>query len=252
MRLTVVGCSPAWPNPGGTQSGYLVEGPGRLLVDCGPGVLSKLRKMDGGGWPRLDAIFLTHMHIDHWADLVGWCWGTHGGSAAGKQRVQLWIGEGLLPELHALAAMIFEEAMFESVFDVCEYPVGRPFSIAGFDALALPTRHYEMPTHGLRLTHGGATLAFSSDTAPCDAIVELARDADLFVCEATLADGDVEGRMRGHLTAPEAIAAHTAAGSRRLLLTHRPSERPAPAGVELARDGLVIELSARTAPVPRA
>jgi ribonuclease BN (tRNA processing enzyme) len=245
VRLTVVGCSPAWPNPGGAQSGYLIEGPGRLLIDCGPGVLSRLRALDGGGWPRIDAIFLTHMHIDHWADLVGWCWGTHGGSADHAPRTQLWVAEGQVPALHEIATVIFEERLFEGVFDIVEYPVGRPFAIAGFDALALPVRHYEMPTYGLRLAHGGRTLAFSSDTAPCGGIVELARDADLFVCEATLADGDVEGALRGHLTAPEALAAHAASGARRLLLTHRPYERPAPAGIELARDGLVIELGTR-------
>ena len=43
VRLTVVGSSPAWPNPGGAQSGYLVEGPGLLLLDCGAGVLARLR-----------------------------------------------------------------------------------------------------------------------------------------------------------------------------------------------------------------
>ena len=53
MRLTVIGCSPAWPNPGGACSGYLVEG--RLLLDCGPGVLSRLRE-NGNGWPEVDAI----------------------------------------------------------------------------------------------------------------------------------------------------------------------------------------------------
>src|SRR5437868_9621587 len=37
VQLTVIGCSPAWPNAGGAQSGYLVEGDGRLLLDCGPG-----------------------------------------------------------------------------------------------------------------------------------------------------------------------------------------------------------------------
>ena len=37
MKLTVIGCSPAWPNPGGAQSGYLVQGPpGRVLLDWGP------------------------------------------------------------------------------------------------------------------------------------------------------------------------------------------------------------------------
>jgi len=64
VRLTVIGCSPAWPNAGGAQSGYLVEGPdGRLLLDCGPGVLARLRANDGG-WPRVDAVAITHFHLD--------------------------------------------------------------------------------------------------------------------------------------------------------------------------------------------
>ena len=70
----MVGCSPAWPNPGGAQSGYLVEGEGRLLLDCGPGVLSRLREADEG-WPRVDAIAITHFHLDHWGDIVPWVWG---------------------------------------------------------------------------------------------------------------------------------------------------------------------------------
>ncbi len=59
MKLTVVGCSPAWPNPGGAQSGYLLEGPGRLLLDCGPGVLARLRSNGKNGWPDVDAIAIT-------------------------------------------------------------------------------------------------------------------------------------------------------------------------------------------------
>src|SRR5207248_607917 len=43
-----------WHNAGGAQSGYLVEGGGRLLLDCGPGVLARLRESDG--WPKVDAI----------------------------------------------------------------------------------------------------------------------------------------------------------------------------------------------------
>src|SRR5262252_1246396 len=57
VKLTVVGCSPAWPNPGGAQSGYLLDGPGRLLLDCGPGVLARLR--EERTWPEIDAIAIT-------------------------------------------------------------------------------------------------------------------------------------------------------------------------------------------------
>src|SRR3954465_8887707 len=78
VKLTVVGCSPAWPNPGGAQSGYLVDD--RLLLDCGPGVLARLRRLHDG-WPRLDAIVISHWHLDHWGDIVPWVWGTLAGFA---------------------------------------------------------------------------------------------------------------------------------------------------------------------------
>ena len=75
MHLNVIGSSPAWPNPGGAHSGYLLEAGGkRLLLDCGPGVLSRLRQAEG--WPRIDAIAITHFHLDHWGDLVPWVWGS--------------------------------------------------------------------------------------------------------------------------------------------------------------------------------
>ena len=78
--MRIVGCSPAWPNPGGAQSGYLVEDDGRrVLLDCGPGVLARLREWEE--WPRVDAIAITHWHLDHWGDLVPWVWGAMFGPA---------------------------------------------------------------------------------------------------------------------------------------------------------------------------
>src|ERR1044072_3883312 len=71
VRLTVIGCSPAWPNPGGAQSGHLLDGPGTLLLDCGPGVLARLRER---GHLAIDAIAITHFHLDHWVDLVPCAW----------------------------------------------------------------------------------------------------------------------------------------------------------------------------------
>ena len=64
VRLSVIGSSPAWPNPGGACSGYLVDG--KLLLDCGPGVLAKLRQREP--WPTVEAIAITHLHLDHWGD----------------------------------------------------------------------------------------------------------------------------------------------------------------------------------------
>ena len=74
------------------------------------------------------------------------------------------------------------------------------------------------------------------------ALVGLARDADLFLCEATLLQPNPEGGIRGHLAADEADAAFRASGADRLLLTHRPAERPLDERFEQAHDGLELEL----------
>ena len=62
MRLTVIGSSPAWPNPGSAHSGYMLEANGhRLLLDCGPGVLGRLRESEL--WPQIDGIEATEEAI---------------------------------------------------------------------------------------------------------------------------------------------------------------------------------------------
>jgi len=93
VKVIVVGCSPAWPNPGGAQSGYLVEGDGRLLLDCGPGVLARLRATDDG-WPRVDAVAITHFHLDHWGDLVPWIFGAAFGPGREVPKPELWLPPG--------------------------------------------------------------------------------------------------------------------------------------------------------------
>src|SRR4029077_6322872 len=66
--LHVLGCAPASGNPGEACSGYLVSAGGsRILLDCGPGVLSSLLARDAA---PLDAIVLSHLHYDHVADLI--------------------------------------------------------------------------------------------------------------------------------------------------------------------------------------
>ncbi len=85
-------------------------------------------------------------------------------------------------------------------------------------------------------------LAYSGDSAPDERLVELARDADLFICEATLLTGESDGPSpRGHLSLDEARAAYQASGAKQLLITHRPVELPAD-GYDLAHDGLIVEL----------
>jgi len=243
VKFTVVGCSPAWPNPGGAHSGYIVEhGAGRLLLDCGPGVLARLREREG--WPRVDAIAITHFHLDHWGDLVPWVWGTmyRAGGVAIDDRPELWVHAGGRDVLERFGERFGFRDMFDRVFTVLEYEPGQPFTAAGIEMIPLSLPHYTLETYGFRLSAGGKTIAYSGDCGPSERLVELARDTDLFVCEATLDRGVDDGQPRGHLSADEALAAATEAGARRVLLTHRPAELVVPPGIERAYDGLELDL----------
>jgi ribonuclease BN (tRNA processing enzyme) len=133
--------------------------------------------------------------------------------------------------------------MFESTFRVIEYAEGEPFATAaGLEVTTTRVPHYLVETYGMRVTNGDRTLAYSGDSGPTERLAELARDADLFVCEATLASGDLDDDPRGHLSADEALAVFAASGAQRLLLTHRPGELLPPDGVELAHDGLALTI----------
>jgi ribonuclease BN (tRNA processing enzyme) len=238
MRLHVVGCSPAWPNPGGAQSGYLLEEDGRrLLLDCGPGVLPSLRRHEP--WPRVDAIVISHFHLDHWGDLLPWAFGGLFGAGRDVPQPELWLPPGGRETLLGLDSVLFTSSISE-FFAVREYGAETPFDAAGFEVTAYRTLHYDLESYGLRVSGAKRTLAYSADSAPCPALTELARGADLFLCEATLAQP--EQGARGHLTAEEAIEIFEQAGASRLVVVHRPHELPLPDGVEGASDGLVLEL----------
>ncbi|MBI4172813.1 MAG: MBL fold metallo-hydrolase [Actinobacteria bacterium] len=240
MKLTVVGCSPAWPNPGGAHSGYLVEGPGRVLLDCGPGVLTRLREREA--WPRVDAIVITHFHLDHWGDLVPWVWGSMYGLGHEAPQPELWVPPGGREHLEELGWRLGFPDMFERTFAIREYAEGVSFVAAGLTVTALRLPHYTLQTFGLRVANNRRTLAYSGDAAPSEQLVELARDADLFLCEATLERGELDGEPRGHLSAEEAVAAFEASGARRLLIVHRPAELDLDPELEQAFDGLELEL----------
>jgi ribonuclease BN (tRNA processing enzyme) len=132
--------------------------------------------------------------------------------------------------------------MFDRTFRISEYTEGEPFTAAGLEVTPLRLPHYTLRTYGFRVSNEHRVLAYSGDTGPSDALAELARDVDLFVCEATLARGELDGEPRGHLSVDEALGAFEASGARRLLLTHRPTELPVEDGLELAYDGLALEL----------
>ncbi len=214
MRLTVLGCAGSFPGPESACSAYLVEAEGfRLLIDFGSGSLSALQRYAGLG--AVDAILLTHLHCDHMLD------------ACTYVVVRRYAPGGPLPPLPVYAPMGAAERISaayssenEPVDDVYTFYGLQPgtFPIGPFTVTADRVNH-PIETYGVRVEHNGRVLAYSSDTAPCDALLRLAQGADLFLCEASYLDG-VANPPDLHLTGGEAGAAATKADVGKLLLTH--------------------------------
>ncbi len=191
--------------------------------------------------PTVEAIAITHLHLDHWGDLIPWVWGSLFGPGESVPKPELWLPPGAQEKLRPVLALLGSEDMFERAFVVAEYESRVPFVAAGLEVTAVPVDHYNIEAFGFRVGDGDRVLAYSGDSGPSEALAELARDADLMIAEATLETGGYEGPDRGHLSPEEAMEAAIDARALRILLTHRPVERAAPVGTELASDGLELE-----------
>lgn len=249
MRLDVLGASGTYPRPGGACNGYLVrDGSTKLVVDLGNGCLSNLLRLVDV--TVLDAVLITHMHVDHFGDLYPLYYALrfHPDGPWGLRLILPRGGLALMGRLLSDDAREFLPRVFREE----ELRAGEMYRVGDITLRAFPTRHY-IEGYSVRLEGRGWSAAYSSDTAPDPALVEAARGVDLFICEATLPASYEEGAAHGHLTSKQAAAAAAEAGVRRLLLTHiwptfDPRQILVEAGevfageIELAREGMQIEL----------
>lgn len=223
MQLTVLGRSPASPNPGEACAGYLVEGGGsRVLVDIGPGVVAQLVRRHHPD--ELDAVVVSHMHADHMLDLVTLRYVYPWRARPKDQRLRVVMPPGSADQLLELARGVGNANHFEACFRLSEHDGSTPFSFGGLSLQPVQTQHY-IPCWGFRIQGDGRTLAYTADTAPCGGLTDLADGPDLLLCEATLRSLDEDAappEPRGHLLPAEAGAAAREGGAQRLVLTHLP------------------------------
>jgi ribonuclease BN (tRNA processing enzyme) len=223
MRLTVVGCSGSFAGPESAASCYLVEAADphdvdrtwRILLDLGSGSLGALQRYADPA--AVDAVFFSHLHPDHCLDLCGYyvLRKYHPGGALPS--IPVWGPVGVaarmaraydLPDDHGMAAE----------FEFREY--AGPVVVGPFQVEPVRVAH-PVPAHGLRVTAGGRTLAYTGDTGPCAALDRLAAGADLLLAEASFRHGE-DNPVDLHLTGRDAgeVAART--GVPRLVVTHVP------------------------------
>jgi len=248
-----------------------------LLFDCGEGTQTQVSRA-GLSPSRLSAVFITHLHGDHFNGLPGLL------STMGLDRrtrdLELTgprgIGEYLtllerlrvafltypvalrefssLPESmvvyetpeYSVSALALDHRLFALGYRLQERPRPGRFNVENARTLGVP----EGPMWGrlqagddVRLDDGrlvrsseivgpprsGKSVAYCLDTRPCAMSVELARDVDLLIHEATYTEEfAAEAQQYGHSTAAQAARTARDAGARRLLITHFSTRYPDP------------------------
>lgn len=212
MRLTVIGGCGAWPAAGQACSGYLVEHDGfRLLVDPGYAVVPRLLGQVTAS--QIDAVFVTHGHPDHCADLNPLL-RARALSDSPPRPLPVYSLPGALD-----AVLELDRRMLMGSFALHEFAAGDRFGLGPFNVQTRLLPHW-VPNAGVRLSADGQVLTYTGDSGPSPDVVELARGASVFLAEATYADTMPEGSQLYLTSARQAGRQATAAGVESLLLTH--------------------------------
>lgn len=228
MDVTIIGCSGSFAGPASPASSYLVQAhhEGRtwsVVLDLGSGALGALqRHVDP---TTLDAVLISHLHVDHFIDLCGLYvmrkYRPRDSQEANPLALPVWGPNGTAAHL----AAAYGNPDLENVPGVFDFRTVRDREPVTVGPLRITPMLVEHPVeaYGYRVEAGGRTLAYTGDTDTCNALSELMTGADLVLADSAFVDG--RDHARGiHLSGSRAAeAAVRAGGVSRLMLTHLPA-----------------------------
>ena len=221
MRLGFLGTGTAIPTAARGASGYVLEADGEvLLLECGPGSTRRWPAM-GLDFRRVGAVLCSHHHVDHCGDLPALLFGRNVARPEVSEGLVLGGPPGHRALVETLTAA-FGVGVLHDDLVVVELADGAHTSMTGFAIAAREVAHPrreadERPALGFRIERGGRSVAFSGDSGPCEALVELCRGVDLALLECSYPAGRESAR---HLNAATVARMATEAGVEHLVLTH--------------------------------
>ncbi|HYO99136.1 MAG TPA: ribonuclease Z [Pyrinomonadaceae bacterium] len=220
MKLVVLGSGTSVPHPARASSAHWLEtASGTLLLDIGASSVHRMaqEKLD---WVNLDAIWISHFHLDHLGGLFPFLFGTKHApdTQARRKPLNIYAPRGMEKLFRAFdAAGDYNLLRQPFPVEIREVAPGDAFEILpGLRAETFSTPHTS-ESLALKLSGGDASLVFTSDTGYTDALATFAAGVSLFLMECSFfRDKPVEL----HLELAEAMRLAASSGARRVMLSH--------------------------------
>ena len=223
MKLTILGCSGSLGAPGNPGSSYLITTPGNpgILMDLGPGALAALQEVHD---PADAHVLFSHLHADHCSDTASLViWRRYHPTAPAKRRHRMFGPSYTALHIGRMGSDGPDEVDdISDTFEVAPWRSNEPVEIDAVTVTPVPVEHTARESHALRVCERetGKVIAFSGDSGMTDTLIDAARDADIFLCEAAWGPS-AEGKPGGmHLSGEQAGVIARQAGVSTLVLVH--------------------------------
>ncbi len=221
MQLTVLGSGTAVPHPKRASSAYWLQtSEATVLLDLSVFALGKMLA-EGFEWHNLDAIWISHFHLDHIGGLPAFLFGTrHAEEMRGRKKpLRIFGGPGLKQLLKGFSGLS-DYKLLDQPFplDIVEVEPLEKFEIApGIEAVALKTPHTEESLAVHLRDRDSSTLVYTSDTGFTETLAAFARRVDLLIIEASF---PFDNPTENHLELAQAMYVIRKAEPTLAVLTH--------------------------------
>jgi ribonuclease BN (tRNA processing enzyme) len=214
MKFIVLGSGTCVPSLKRNAPGYYLESGGTgVLLDCGSGTLLQLEK-SGRSYRDIDAVCITHLHPDHFADLMPLIHALRATPGFTRKKDLTIIGpEGLgrYYDLSIASIMGHPKEFTIEIQEMEDSLVLEPFVIT-----SMMTVHSERSL-AYRFEEKGSTIVYTGDAAYDEGLIDISRGADLLVIDSSFPESM---KVKNHLTSRECGLVAERAGVRKLLLSH--------------------------------